>query len=296
MKKIFIALSLIFLFGCSNAENFSGSVEVDGSSTVYPLVEAVAEEFNKVHPQVKTPIGISGTGGGFKRFCIGETDISNASRTIKESEVQLCKDNNIEFVELAVTYDGLTVVINKDNTWATSMTVEQLKQLYEPNSSVTKWNQLDPAWPDKEIKIYSPGADSGTFDYFTEEIVGEAKASRNDSQIMFSEDDNVLVQGVSSDLYAIAYFGFSYYEENINVLNAVKIDGVSPTFETISSGEYKPLSRELFIYVNKASLRDKVQVKEFVEFFINNVKNVANEVGFVPLNDSLYSEQLKKIQ
>jgi phosphate transport system substrate-binding protein len=276
-----------------------GTIQIDGSSTVYPFSEATSELFSKLHKDVRVPVGVSGTGGGFKRFCSGETDISNASRTIKSSEADLCKKNGVEYIELAVTYDGLTVVINKNNTWASNMTVGQLKELFKPNSTVKTWKDLNPAWPAQTIKLYSPGADSGTFDYFTEAIVGTAKSSRNDSQISFSEDDNVLVQGVSGDVNAIGYFGFSYYEENMTKLNAVSVDNtkgpITPTFTTISNGSYAPLSRELYIYVSKKSM-DRPEVKAYVNYSIDNAKTIAKQVGFVPLPDSRYTSEKAKLK
>jgi phosphate transport system substrate-binding protein len=310
MKKLLLVtifIAMLFTVACANNENstgdsdtstLNGTINIDGSSTLYPVSEAISEEFSKSHKNVRVPVGVSGTGGGFKRFCKGEIDISNASRKIKSSEIEACKQNGVDFVELAVTYDGLTVVINKNNTWAKTMTVEQIKELFKPNSTVKTWKDLNPAWPDQTIKIYSPGADSGTFDYFTEAIVGESKASRNDSQISFSEDDNVLAQGISGDVNSIGYFGFSYYEENMNKIDAVSIDAgkgaILPSFDSISEGTYAPLGRELYVYVNKKSY-ERAEVKEYTLFLLDNVKNIAEQVGFVPLPEEMISEEKAKL-
>lgn len=274
-----------------------GEVLIDGSSTVFPLAEAVAEEFGKENPDVRVTVGVSGTGGGFKKFTAGETDISNASRAIKDKEVEAAKANNIEYVELKVTFDGLTVVINKENDWAKNLTVDQLHQIWKPDSTVKLWSDVDPSWPSEPIKLYAPGVDSGTFDYFTETINEEAGAIRQD--FTASEDDNVLVQGVAGDKYAMAFFGYSYYEENADTLQAVSIDNgngpVAPTFDTIKSGEYAPLSRPLFIYVNKASL-DKPQVRAYVEYFLTVGGELSPEVGFISLPQEDYDAGLEAIK
>lgn len=274
-----------------------GEVLIDGSSTVFPLAEAVAEEFGKENTDVRVTVGVSGTGGGFKKFIAGETDISNASRPIKDKEAEDAKANNIEFIELKVTFDGLTVVINKENDWAKNLTVEQLTQIWNPESTVKLWSDLDPAWPQEPIKLYAPGVDSGTFDYFTETINGESGAIRQD--FTASEDDNVLVQGVAGDKYAMAFFGYSYYEENADTLQAVAIDNgngpVLPDFETIKSGTYAPLSRPLFIYVNKASLA-KPQVKAYVEYFLTIGGELSPEVGFISLPQEDYDAGLEAIK
>jgi phosphate transport system substrate-binding protein len=233
----------------------SGEIKVDGSSTVYPITEAVGEEFQKLHPDVKVVVGISGTGGGFKKFCNGETDISNASRPILQKEIDTCAQNGIEYIELPVAYDALSVVVNPRNDWVACMTVAELKKIWEPDAQgkITRWNQVRPEWPDAPLNLYGAGTDSGTFDYFTEAIVGKAKASRGDYTA--SEDDNVLVQGVANDQYALGYFGLAYYFENQDKLKAVAIDNgkgcVLPSEETVRNGTYQPLSRPLFIYVSR---------------------------------------------
>tara|TARA_Y100001949_G_C15962034_1_gene319713 strand:+ start:101 stop:1069 length:969 start_codon:yes stop_codon:yes gene_type:complete len=277
--------------------NLKGMIEIDGSSTVYPVSEAVAEEFRKTYPKVQVNVGVSGTGGGFKRFTVGETDISNASRPIKDEEKTVAQENGVEYHELLVGQDGISVVVNKANDWATCMTVEELKILWEPGSTVSKWSDIRPEWPDDRINLYGPGTDSGTFDFFTEEIIGEVQASRSD--FTMSEDDNVLVIGVNGDRGALGYFGYAYYLENKDMINTVAIDGgegcVVPTSETIESGTYMPLARPLLIYVNKASLK-KPEVTAFVEYYMVNAEQLVEEVGYVKLADDEYEAELAKIR
>jgi phosphate transport system substrate-binding protein len=271
-------------------------VKVDGSSTVYPVTEAVAEEFQKAEKNaIKVTVGISGTGGGFKKFCRGETDISGASRPILKSEMDECAKVGITYYELPVAFDALTVVVNPKNTFLDKgVTVEQLKKMWEPGAQgkVTKWNQIDPSWPDAPIKLFGAGADSGTFDYFTEAIVGKAKSSRGDYTA--SEDDNVLVQGVQRDVNAIGYFGFAYYAENQGKLKSVPIiqksgkPPVKPSMETVLDGSYQPLARPIFIYVNAKSL-ERPEVKKFVEYYMTNGSKLAREVKYVPLPDKAYA-------
>ncbi len=270
-------------------------VKIDGSSTVYPVTEAVAEEFQKAKKGViKVTVGISGTGGGFKKFCRGETDISNASRPILKKEMEVCKENGIEYIELPVAYDGLAVMVNPKNTWVQSMTVEDLKKIWEPDAQgkITKWNQVRPEWPDAALKLFGPGVDSGTFDYFTEAIVGKAKASRGDYTA--SEDDNVLVQGIAGDKYSLGYFGLAYYEENKDKLKLVPVvnpktgQPVYPSEKTVMDGSYQPLSRPIFIYVNKKSADEKPEVKEFVEFYLKNAPKLVKQVKYIPLPPKAY--------
>jgi phosphate transport system substrate-binding protein len=268
-------------------------IEVDGSSTVYPVSEAVAEEFqNAVEGRAKVTVGIKGTGGGFQRFCRGEIDISDASRPITASEMKLAKENGIEYIELPICYDALTVVVHKDNDWADSITVAELKKIWEPaaEEKITNWNQIRVEWPDRELVLFGPGTDSGTFDYFTEAIVGKAKSSRGD--FTANEDDNVLVQGIEGNPNALGYFGYAYYEPNKEKLKALAIQSgdkppVQPSTSTVLDGTYTPLSRPLFIYVNKKSA-EKPEVKAFVEFYLNNVKSLSAEISYVPLPDSAY--------
>ena len=269
-------------------------VKIDGSSTVYPITEAVAEEFQKAkRGEVKVTVGISGTGGGFKKFCRGETDISDASRPILKKEIDVCKEQNIEYIELPVAYDGLAVMVNPKNTWVTSLTVADLKKMWEPaaQGTITKWNQVRPEWPNAPLKLFGPGADSGTFDYFTEAIMGKAKSSRGD--FTASEDDNVLVQGIAGDKNALGYFGLAYYEENksrlkvVLVLNPATNKEVTPSLQTVMDGTYSPLSRPLFIYINKASL-SRPEVKEFVNYYLKNADKLTKQVKYVPLPENAY--------
>lgn len=273
-------------------------VKIDGSSTVYPITEAVAEDFQKA-TKTKVTVGISGSGGGFKKFCRGETDISEASRPILKKEIDACKENGIQFIELPIAYDGLTVVVNKNNTFVKSLTVEELKKMWEPaaQGKVKTWNQINPAFPNEPLKLFGAGSDSGTFDYFTEAIVGKAKSSRGDYTA--SEDDNVVVQGVAGDKNAIGYFGFAYFEENQDKLRAVPIvakkgaPAIGPSYETIANTTYQPLSRPLFIYVNAASGAFKPEVKAFVEFYLKNAPTLVKEVQFVPLPANEYAAVTK---
>ena len=276
-------------------------VTVDGSSTVYPITEAVAEDFQKLKKnKVQVTVGISGTGGGFKKFCRGDIDIADASRPILKKEMELCAQNGVKYIELPVAFDALTVVIHPKNTWAEKMTVAELKKIWEPSAQgkITKWNQVNPAWPDAPLKLFGAGADSGTFDYFTEAIVGKSKSSRGD--FTASEDDNVLVQGVSRDINALGFFGYAYYVANTNKLKASAIiekDGkpaVLPSIETVMNGSYQPLARPIFIYVSNKSL-DKPEVREFVEFYLNNAPELVKEVKYIPLGAEDYKLALKNV-
>jgi phosphate transport system substrate-binding protein len=283
--------------GDSAQGNLSGSISADGSSTVYPITEAVAEEFGREHSgNVRVTVGLSGTGGGFKRFCAGETDLSNASRPIKDSERQACDQNGISFREIPVAYDGLSVIVNPQNNFVQCLTVAELKKLWQPGSTVRRWSEVRQGFPNTEIKLYGPGTSSGTFDYFTEEIVGETGASRADYTA--SEDDNVLVQGVEGDANAIGYFGFAYYQENAQRLKLVGVDSgagcVLPSAETIKNGSYTPLSRPLFIYVSDRAMQ-RPEVKAFVEYYINQAAELAGQVGYIPLETAQYQEQLSKL-
>ena len=273
----------------SQLTTLKGEIRVDGSSTVYPITEAVAEDFSKAAKGVRTTVGVSGTGGGFKRFCKGETDISDASRPITKSEAETCKSANIEFVELPVAYDGLCIAISKQNTWATKLTVDQIRKIYSASGTAKTWKDLDSAWPDRAIKVYSPGTDSGTFDYFKEVTVGRDGKVRSDMSV--SEDDNVLVNGVAGDRDAIGYFGFAYYVENKDKLVAVAVDNgkgaVLPTDATILDGSYEPFSRPVFIYVNRKSA-DRPEIGAFVDFYLQQAAALSKEVGYTPLPESIY--------
>jgi phosphate transport system substrate-binding protein len=279
--------------GDAGAEKVSGAVVIDGSSTVEPLSSAAAELFMGENPDVNVTVGTSGTGGGFEKFCAGETDISDASREIKQEEADKCKANGVEFTQLTVANDALSVVVNPQNNWATCLTVEQLKAMWEPNSQVKTWNQVDPAFPNEPLQLFGPGSDSGTFDYFTDAINGEEGASRTDYQA--SEDDNVIIQGVSGTKGALGYFGFSYLEENSDKLKGVEVNGgggcVAPSAETAQDGTYAPLARELFIYVSNKGLA-KPQVLQFAEFYLANNDKVVEAAKFIGLTE----EQHKKAE
>lgn len=273
------------------------TVRIDGSSTVYPITEAVAEEFQKAkRGAIKVTVGISGTGGGFKKFCRGETDMSNASRPITKSEIEECRKNGVSFIEMPVAYDALSVVVNPKNTWLSQISIDELKRMWEPaaQGKVTRWNQVNPAWPDRPIKLFGAGTDSGTFDYFTEAVTGRSKSSRGD--FTASEDDNVLVQGISRDVDAIGFFGYAYYAENREKLKSLQITWkggkpVSPSMETVINGTYQPLSRPIFIYV-KAESAKRPEIREFVEFFNRNAEKLVKEVKYVPLPAAAYKYNL----
>jgi phosphate transport system substrate-binding protein len=293
-----IASSAVVLPQVANAQAI---VKIDGSSTVFPITEGVAEDFQKSKKgAVRVTVGISGTGGGFKKLCRGETDVSNASRPILKKEMEECRAAAIEYFELPIAFDALTVVMNPKNTFLSQITVEELKKIWEPaaQGKVTRWNQVNPAWPDAPIKLFGAGSDSGTFDYFTEAITGKSKASRGDYTA--SEDDNVLVQGVSQDVNAIGYFGYAYYAENQGRLKAVPIvekpgkPAVAPSEKTVLDGTYQPLSRPIFIYVNAKSM-GKPEVKKFVEYYLKNTPRIAKEVKYVPLTDNAYTINLEHL-
>ncbi len=272
------------------AADLSGEIQADGSSTVGPLTTAAAEAFQAENSGVVVTVGISGTGGGFERFCAGETDISDASRPIKDEEATVCADAGIEYVELPVAIDALTVVVNKENTWATCLTVDQLKKMWEPaaEGKITNWNQIDPSFPDQELVLAGPGTDSGTFDYFTAAINGEEDASRADYTA--SEDDNIIVQAAAGDKGGLGYFGYSYYEENTDKLNAVEIDGgggcVAPSPEAAKDGSYTPLARPLFIYVKKESLQ-RPEVQAFVQYYLDNITSIVEAARFIEPSDEM---------
>ena len=282
----------------SEAAKLSGEIKIDGSSTVFPLTEAAAEEFTKEHSDVRVPVGVSGTGGGFKQFCAGEIAISDASRPIKDEEAAACKTAGIEYTELTVAFDGLSVVVSKDNDFIDHLTVEELNKIFVTGSTVTTWKDVRDSFPAEPIVMFSPGADSGTYDYFNEAILDKA-GIRNDKAISFSEDDNALVQGVSGSKYGIGYFGFAYFEENQDKLKVVPVDGgkgpITPSHDTIKDGTYAPLSRPLFIYANNKEL-ERPEVKEFVKYYINNIGPLAGEVGYVALPDEKYATEAAKIQ
>ena len=309
LVKLGASLSLLTLaVGCSNPSETpladsappdlmaiaSGeAINVDGSSTVYPITDEMAKRFKQEIPDSPDiDVTFSGTGGGFRKFCAGETDISNASRPITQEEMSTCKANGIEYVELPIAFDALTVAVNGENTWAADMTLDELKMLWEPGAegSITRWNQIRSDWPDEEIALYGPGKDSGTFDYFTDVIVGEDGASRAD--YVASEDDDELVRGVQADANALGYFGFAYYKESQDSISSLAIDSgsgpIKPSGETIRSNEYQPLSRPLFIYVNTSDLDDNPALVSFVELYLNNARTVVDDVGYEPLPNEAY--------
>jgi phosphate transport system substrate-binding protein len=302
MKRPLLALSLLAAVGIAPQAAKAQVIQIDGSSTVFPITEAVAEEFQKARKgKVKVTVGIAGTGGGFKKFCRAETDVSNASRPILKSEIEDCKKSGVQFIELPVAFDALTVIVNPKNDWVKSLTIADLKKMWEPSAQgkITTWNQIRPEWPNNPLKLFGPGADSGTFDYFTEAIVGKAKSSRGD--FTASEDDNVLVQGVANDRNALGYFGFAYYIENQKKLKAVPIVGakgaVGPSPKTVEDGTYHPLSRPIFIYISKKSLDSKPEVKEFVDFYLKNAPQLVKQVKYIALPQSAYTvgaEHVKK--
>jgi phosphate transport system substrate-binding protein len=314
MKKLLLLLTMAALASCGGkkgAENeqqattetaATGTISVDGSSTVYPITEAVAEEFRNEAPGIKVTVGLSGTGGGFKKFSRGETDINDASRTIKEEEIALCKENGIDYVELEVGYDGLVVVVNPQNDWVKDITVAELKKMWEPEAQgkIKYWNQIRATWPKEEIHLYGAGVESGTYDYFTEAIVGKSHSSRGD--YTGSEDDNVLVQGVAGDKLALGFFGLAYFEENKTKLKAVPVDdqndangkgAILPSVATVLDKSYAPLSRPLFIYVNSKAVA-RPEVVQFIDFYLASAAELTKAIGFVPLRPEEYKAQQDK--
>lgn len=303
--KYFVVFSFtLLLLSCTQrsdreggAGKLAGEIRIDGSSTVYPITEAIAEEYRIEQPDVRITIGISGTGGGFQKFTRGEIDINDASRPIKEPESQAAGQNDVQFAALTVAFDGLAVLVHKDNTWVDHFTVEELKRMWEPaaQGSVVRWNQIRPEWPNEEFNLYGPGVASGTYDYFTEVIVGESGASRGDYTA--SEDDNVLVQGIAGDPNGIGFFGYAYYAENQDKIRLVGVDGgngvVLPSPETVTSGAYAPLSRPVFIYVNNDAAR-RPEVADFVNFYLDNATEIVPDVGYIPLAADEYRKQKEK--
>lgn len=317
MKKIILATTLIALAVACGQKNSSenatkdgaesaksGTVEIDGSSTVYPITEAMAEEFRVESPAVKVTIGVSGTGGGFKKFGRGEIDITNASRPIKASEDSTCKVTGVAYIELPIAYDGIAIVVHAENNWINDITVSELKMLWEPSAQgkIMKWNQIRKTWPNEEIHLLGAGTQSGTFDYFTEAIVGKAKACRGDYTA--SEDDNVLVQGISTDKNALGFFGIDYYIANKAKLKLIPVNdendtngkgAIAPSEETVMNGTYQPLSRPLFIYINKKSLA-KSEVNSFAKFYVNNAPTLVSEAGYIALTPEIYKIVLARLE
>lgn len=297
-KTFKIATMIAAIFSMSAVHAAEKIVRIDGSSTVYPITEAVAEDFQAAK-KIKVTVGISGTGGGFKKFCRGETDISEASRPILKKEMDACKEAGVQYIELPVAYDGLTVVVNKNNDFIKTLSVDELKKIWEPSAQgkIKTWKQVNAAWPDTPLKLFGAGSDSGTFDYFTEAIVGKAKSSRGDYTA--SEDDNVLVQGVQSDKGALGYFGYAYFEENQDKLKAIPIvakkgaAAVEPSVENVKNGTYQPLSRPLFIYVNATTAAFKPEVKAFIDYYLANAPKLVAEVKYIPLPSNEYAAVTK---
>jgi phosphate transport system substrate-binding protein len=303
-----IGSMIIFIAACGSAQagkmveadevnkQLSGEVKIDGSSTVYPIMEAVSEEYQMIQPGVKVSVGLSGTGGGFKAFIAGETDLSNASRPIKEEEQVKLEEKGINFTEIKLAYDGLSILVNKENTWVDQLTIDELKKIWIEDGSIKKWSDIRKEWPKEEIKFFSPGTDSGTFDYFDEVILEDQPIVE---AATLSEDDNILVQGISGEKNGIGYMGFAYYLENKDKLKIVPIDGgngpIKPTNQTIESGEYTPLSRPLFTYVKNVSLK-KPEVYDYVKFTIENAAELAEEVGYVRLPQEEYKKGLEVIE
>ena len=305
MKKLLTILIMGLLLACadrndslsdSEQSGLSGKVRLDGSSTVFPISEAVAEEFGAVEPGVRVTVGVSGTGGGFKKFIAGEIHINDASRSIKESEIERALAANINFIELPVAFDGLSVVVNPENDWVDYLTVEELNLIWTPGSTVDEWSDVREDWPKEPLRLYGPGTDSGTFDYFTKVVNGEEQASRAD--FTASEDDNVLVQGIAGDSFGLGYFGYAYFKENQDKVKIVPIDGgggpVVPTEDSINLGIYSPLSRPIFIYVTVSSLDDPA-VAEFVNFYLKSAGQLASEVGYIPLPSEVYERALQRV-
>ncbi len=290
-----LAACLLLAAGCGGEgggtdDGLSGEIAVDGSSTVFPVTEAMAEEFMRARPGTRVTVNVSGTGGGFEKFCRGETDISDASRPIKESEVEACSANGIDFVEVPVALDGLTVVAHPENDWAQCVTTDELEKTWRPNSTVERWSDVREGWPDRELSLFGPGTASGTFDYFTEAIMGEEDASRTDYSS--SEDDNVILMGVGNNVGAMGYFGFAYYVENQDRVKELAMDAgdgcVEPTRQNVESGDYRPLSRPLYIYVKRSSYRNERVVREFVDFYLDNARQLVPEVGYVAFPRARY--------
>jgi phosphate transport system substrate-binding protein len=306
MKKALLIALTIFCFVSCTKKTTEGTapsasdvtmIRIDGSSTVFLLTEAVVEEFQRGRKDVRVTVGSSGTGGGMKKFTANEIDIVNASREIEGGEIKRAQENKIDYTEFEVAYDGIAIVVNPKNDFITTLTTEDLKKIWEPDSKIKKWSDLDPKYPAEDVHLYGPGADSGTFDYFTKVINKKEKAVRPD--FTSSENDNVLVQGISGDKYALGYFGYAYYKENESRLKLIGVShegkqAISPTPENIKDGTYMPLSRPLFLYVNNASLKQP-KVAEFMEYYMNNAAVLAPQVGYIPLPDQMYSDQIKKI-
>lgn len=305
IKKAILGVAAMTLVSCggnsgeksSTKSGLQGAIKIDGSSTVYPITEAIAEEFRAVEPKVNVTVGVSGTGGGFKKFMRGETDINDASRPIKATEANACKEIGVDFQELSVAYDGLAVLVNPENDWVDYLTAEELNKIWVPQAQgkVMYWDQVREGWPREELHLFGPGIASGTYDYFAEAICGKKVGTRGDYTA--SEDDHVLVQGIATDKNALGFFGLAYYEENKDKLRLVGVDNgngvVMPSLETVGNGSYAPLSRPIFIYVSSLAV-EKEQVREFVSFYLENASELVSEVGYIPLPDEEYAKEIEK--
>ncbi len=304
LSKLILSISALALVACgggdqksTNSNELSGAIKIDGSSTVYPITEAVAEEFRVVQSKVNVTVGVSGTGGGFKKFMRGETDINNASRPIKAKEAKACQEIGVGFQELSVAYDGLAVLVNPENDWVDYLTVEELNKIWVPEAqgTVMYWDEVREGWPHVELNLYGPGVASGTYDYFAEVVCGKKVGTRGDYTA--SEDDHVLVQGIATDKNALGFFGLAYYEENKDKLRLVGVDNgngvVLPSLETVGNGTYAPLSRPIFIYVSSVAV-EKAEVKEFVSFYLESASSLVTEVGYIPLPDAEYAKEIEK--
>ncbi|MDM5189984.1 PstS family phosphate ABC transporter substrate-binding protein [Bacillus sp. DX4.1] len=290
-----LVISTCFIFSCipsGYAADGMGEVKIDGSSTVFPIMEAVAEEYTKKEPRVKISIGISGTGGGFHRFGKGEVDINNASRSMKQAEKKFMKEKSISYTPFEIAYDGLTMIVNRQNTWADNMTIEELRLLWSENGKTKRWSHIHPKWPHEKVQFYAPGVDSGTYDYFQSTVLQNNRLAKT---VSLSEDDHVIIQGVMHDQNAIAFVGYAYYMANRDKVKAIKVNGVLPTKETIQFGTYKPLSRSLYAYVNHASIRNKNGVADYVSFMMRHGGRLVEEVGYVKLPQYKYNEQLRML-
>jgi phosphate transport system substrate-binding protein len=305
-KHLIVLVTILLTSACgpkesteSASDKLQGEIRIDGSSTVYPITEAVAEEFRAEQPDVKVTVGVSGTGGGFKKFGRGEIDINDASRHIKDEEAAICKESNVNYIDLKVAFDGLVIIVNKENTWVDHFTVAELKKIWEPEAQekITKWNQIRSSWPAEDFNLYGPGVASGTYDYFTDVIVGKSGSSRGDYTA--SEDDNVLVQGIAGDKNGIAFFGLAYYEENKDKLKLVGVDNgkgpILPSVETVKNGSYSPLARPIFIYVTDTAVK-RPEVTSFVNFYLKNAATLVADVGYIPLTTEEYQSEIAKFE
>lgn len=292
IPKLFLIILLnILVVGCANNAD---QIKISGSATVAPITQAVIEEFFNKHPDAKIAMGVAGTGGGFKKFTHGETDVNNASRLIKGDEIKDAKKNHVSYYKLVIAHDALTMAVNKQNTWAKNLTTQQLQRIFAEQSTGIKWRDLNASWPNEPIKIYGPGPDSGTYDFFVEHVMN--KKTRMRSDYTASEDANILVKGVIGDKYSIAFFGYVYYLENKDKLNAVAVNGVLPTAATVNNKTYQPLSRPLMLYVNKNSYQKKKQVKQFVDFYLDHATKLVKEIGYVPLSKAEYQQEKNQLK